>query len=482
MLKIVEIFKKYKDYIGSELDVKGWVKTFRSQKHVFFFAIYDGTTQMPLQVVADPKSLTNVLEVSRITTGSSLVIRGKLIESPTKGQLFELSASAINVQQIADHGYPLQKLGLPIDFIRTFPHLRHRTALMRAIFKIKSEIIQSIHKFFRNKYYTFVDLPILSTNACEGGCQPLQVTSLLTSDVIDGIPTVVKDGIKTSSIDYSKDFFDRPVYLTVSNQLHLECLAHGMGYVYTITPATRGEPSQSTKHLAHFQMLEYEGIFEKLSDNIDLSESLIKYCIQRTLVKCNDELEIISKWKKDEDKVDQVSKLKKLLETPFIRITHLEAIKLLKQAHLLTPFVDKPEYTGDLSGEHERWLVKNFGLPVVVMRYPKMVKAFYMPVSEKLEVDDEIIEYVECFDLLMDIGEVVGGSMRIWKESELLSRMHELHMDPKDLDWYLDLRRYGSTPHGGMGLGIERLVAAITGTLNVKDCISFPITVHHCEY
>lgn len=449
-MQVIEIFKECENLLDKEVKVKGWVKTFRPQKQTVFIHLSDGTTQQTLQIIASTDLISEL-----ITTGTSLYAKGTLVKSPAKGQLIELIAHEIKIYQICPTTFPFQKVGLPLDFIRTLPHLRHRTNIMRAVFKTKSVIMTAIHRCLTERHYCYIDIPVITTNACEGGCQPLQVTSLLMDSK-------------------REDFFGRPVYLTVSNQLHLECFAHGMGYVYTITPATRGEPSQSTKHLAHFNMLEYEGLFETLEENIDLSETLIKYCVSTVLTECQSELTLL------DQAVDGklLAKLTKIASQPFVRIEHRDAIKLLKKAHQSTPFDSEPQFGDDLSGEHERWLVKYFDHPVVVMRYPKAVKAFYMPVHHMVEE----IEYVDCFDLLMDIGETVGGSQRITDEKELVSRMTQFGIDPKQLDWYVDLRRYGTIPHGGCGLGIERLTAVITGMTNVKDCISFPLTVHHCVY
>lgn len=491
-MQIAEIFKNYSAFIDQEITVNGWVKTCRDQKQMIFIHLSDGTSQKTLQIVIHPGNVQNFDEVRNITTGTSLCAKGLLIKSPAKEQAVELSASMIKIYQICPGSFPFQKTGLPLDFMRTFPHLRHRSNIMRAVCKCRSVIEQSIHEFLMERNFCLVDLPILTTNACESGCQPLQVTSLLNDGKLSAIPRkiysqdeyiddkengellTVKHSIETEEIDFKKDFFDNPVYLTVSNQLHLECFALGLGYVYTMTPATRGEPSQTTKHLAHFQMLEYEFCFGTLDDNMNLAESLIKYCASKVMHQCKEELSVLD-FAADKK---LIPKLESIITKPFIRIEHRDAITLLKEAHTKTPFVDEPQFAGDLSGEQERYLVKHFGHPVIVMRYPKAVKAFYMPVHHTTEG----IEYVDCYDMLMDIGEVVGGSQRIWDEKELVDRMKENGMDPKHLDWYVDLRRYGSTPHGGMGLGVERLVATLTGMSNVKDCISFPISVHHCIY
>lgn len=484
-MQIIEIFKSYETLIDSEIEVSGWVKTCRDQKEMIFIHLSDGTTQKTLQVIIKPENIC--LDKYRgITTGTSLTIKGFVVKSPAKGQLFEISATEIKYCHICPHDFPFQKIGLSTEYMRNYPHLRHRSNAMRAVFAVKSLVMKSIHDYFSNKNFCYVDLPVLTTNACEGGCQPLQVTSLIDSGNITDIPVVsvettennIISSTQTSEIDFKKDFFGNKVYLTVSNQLHLECFAHGLGYVYTITPATRGEPSQSTKHLAYFNMLEAEFCFGDLSDNIDLAENCIKYCVNQVMTKYPEELAVLSMAS---DK-KLIEKLGKISTEPFVRIKHQDAITLLKENHSSEKFADVPEFTGDLSGEHERFLVRHFGKPVVVMQYPKNVKAFYMPVVSTAEHDGELVEYVDCFDLLMDIGEVVGGSQRISDETELTNRMTELGIDTKHLDWYVSLRRFGTVPHGGFGIGIERLVAVITGMTNVKDCISFPITVHHCTH
>nr|WBF70531.1 hypothetical protein [Megavirus caiporensis] len=472
-MQIINILEKYEDHLNQIIETNGWIKTCRKQKQMLFIHITDGTSQNTLQIIVSPEFINNLDELNNLTTGTSIKVIGKLIASPAKGQHVELMAYNIIIYQQCDLSFPLQKVGLSLDFQRTIPHLRHRTNIMRAIFTIKSKVLSSIHKFFEDKNYLYIDIPALTINACEGGCQPLQVTSLLNKGNIENIPVT----LDKSQIDYTQDFFNKPVYLTVSNQLHLECFAHGLGYVYTITPATRGEPSQSNKHLAHFSMLEVESCFGNLKDNINVAENCIKYCTTQILEKCKNELSVLSFSNKT-----LLSKLNNIVTQDFIRISHKDAVTLLRQKHEEKSFMEEPKYQNDLSGEHEKYLVQYFNNPVVVTHYPKNVKAFYMPVSHSETIDDKIIEYVDCFDLLMDIGETIGGSQRIWKEKELIDRMTELNIDQKHLKWYVDLRKYGSVPHGGFGLGMERLVAVLTGMANIKDCTSFPITINHCQY
>ncbi|AGC02177.1 asparaginyl t-RNA synthetase [Acanthamoeba polyphaga moumouvirus] len=472
-MQINKLLNSYEYYLDQVVGVNGWIKTCRQQGQVIFVHLSDGTSQTTLQIVISSEYTDNFNEVNNLTTGTSINVIGKLVKSPAAKQVVELLAQRVTIYQICDSSFPMQKVGLPLDFLRTLPHLRHRTNIMRAIFSIKSRIMLSIHDFFSTSNYIYVDIPALTTNACEGGCHPLQVTSLLDKGETNQIPVIPN----TTKINFTQDFFNKPVYLTVSNQLHLECFAHGLGYVYTITPATRGEPSQSTKHLAHFSMLEVESCFGDLKDNMDVAENFIKYCTSQVLKYCENELKVLEFSNKG-----LIKKLEKIVSDKFIRIAHRDAILLLQKIHENKPFQERPEFNDDLTGEHEKFLVKHFGNPVIVMRYPKQVKAFYMPVHHSINQENNSIEYVDCFDLLMDIGEVVGGSQRIWDYNELSSRMNELNIDKEHLKWYLDLRKYGSVPHGGFGLGIERLVAVLTGMINIKDCATFPITVHHCEY
>lgn len=490
-LHIAEIFRDHVPLLDTVVGVKGWVKTCRDQKNMIFIHLSDGTDQRTLQVIADPALVKDVAmrDLAAITTGTSLHVRGILVKSPAKGQAFELSAREVVIDQICPVTFPFQKTGLTMEFMRGYPHLRQRSNIMRAVFKLRSVVTMAIHEFLQRRDYIFLDIPVITTNACEGGCQPLQVTSLLVDGKASKIPTKtiprVTDPLTglvtvetiTDDIDFKKDFFCQPVYLTVSNQLHLEALMHGLGYVYTMTPASRGEPSQTTKHLAHFTMMEYEGIFDSLSENIDTIESLMKYCAQKVLTDCVEELRVLAFATPG-----LVEKLKKMVAEPFVRIQHRDAVRLLKKMHTETPFSEMPEFAGDLSGEMERALVRHFAQPVVVMCYPKAVKAFYMPVDHVVEEDGTKIEYVACYDLLTDIGETVGGSQRITDEAELVARMRAQGMDPSHLDWYVQLRRYGTISHGGCGLGVERFIAYLAGLASVQDACTYPITVKHCTY
>ena len=444
----------------SEFEVCGWVKTARSQKKRVFVELVDGSHQGHIQVLMNADSISNIEQCRGLTTGSSLRIKGALVKSPAAGQPFELVATEVEIYQIADGSFPFQKVdSLTLEYMRQFPQSRHRTATMHAVFAIKSQIMKSIHNYFSENEFFHIDLPILTTNACEGGCAPLQVTALTTTGKVTDIPVEsytrmiqtreideppTIETIKTDSIDFSKDFFGNEVFLTVSNQLHLETAAIGMGSVYTITPATRGEPSQSTRHLAYFNMLEWEFCFSDLNQNIGHAEGCIKRCANDVIQFCAPELEVLNEV--SEGKL--IAKINKISAEPFERISHRDAITLLLKHHVETPFVETPVYANDLAGEHERFLVKHFDKPVVVMRYPMNVKAFYMPVYHTLDAPDGsgAISYVDCYDLLMDIGETVGGSQRIWDEKELCDRMDAQSINKKHLQWYIDLRRHGSFP------------------------------------
>ena len=297
-LTLSDLFRLYGvDFgIGSNIEVTGWVRTCRDQKKDVFIALSDGSSQNTVQIIVSSDMFADLTPFAKLTTGSSISVKGTLVKSPAKEQDFELFAKYITIYQKCHPDYPLQKAGLPLDFLRQIPHLRQRSNLFRAIASTKSEVYHAIHEFFRARSYIYVDLPVITKNACESGCQPLQVTSLINDNRTGSLPAKMIDGQTSDKIDYSKDFFNTATYLTVSNQLHLESQQHGLGYVYTITPASRGEPSQSSKHLAHFNMLEWEALFKNLDENIDIAEGCIKMVIKHCLTNCKAEMLVFDKF------------------------------------------------------------------------------------------------------------------------------------------------------------------------------------------
>ncbi|NBX74984.1 MAG: asparagine--tRNA ligase [Proteobacteria bacterium] len=450
-----------------EVVVSGWILTARWQKKVIFIKLSDchRSKLNPLQVVCDKQIFGDSLD--HLSAGCSLLVKGKIVKSPGKGQEFELVASEIYVYgNVADPAsYPLAKADLPFESMRLLPHLECHTPEKASVYLIRSVLMESLEEFFKLNNYTKTDMPLITFSECEGGCQPMQATLLLTSGKMTDIPQ--KAG--SNDVDFSKDFFGSKSSLTVSAQMELETQLP-LGNVWTVTRAIRGEPSQTTKHLCEFTMIELEKAFSSSAqDIIQISESCIKYCIEQALKKCDPQLTFL------ENKLGKSIKsdLTKYLTEPFVRITHAQAVEMIQKNP--EKFLTVPTFSDDLSSEHEKYIVDHYQLPVVVCKYPKAVKAFYMPVvSETLE-ESHGVEHVDSFDILVPgTGELVGGSQRIDSESELMERINELGIDPKPLEFYINLRRTGSIPHGGMGMGFERLVKFVTGVDSVKDCVAFP--------
>lgn len=459
------------NYIDKTIVVCGWVLHRRVQKNLVFVKLTDSYKSkiLPLQIVftksVDPEYYE---KLTHLTAGCSLVIKGKIILSPAKGQKIEMQGIEFFIMgNVVDpSSYPLAKADLSVESFRSIPHLACHNQEKSTIYGVRSELMKATEKFFELEKYVKVEMPAITFSECEGGCQPMQATLLLTSGTIDKIPTI-KD--KTNIIDFSKDFFGSKASLTVSSQLELETQLP-LGNVWTVTRAFRGEPSQTSKHLCEFTMIELEKSFtSSANDIIEISEKYIKYCIQYVLDNCLIELNFLDEKLKNSN----VEKLKKYVSEPFIQITHKSAIDMLEKNKDLFTIV--PKYDEDLSSEHEKYLVDTYKMPVIVTRYPKKVKAFYMPVIKETDAESGGVEHVDCFDILVpDVGELVGGSQRIHIYEDLISRIEELGLDKKPLEQYIELRKNGSVTHGGMGLGFERLVKFITGVENVKDCVAYP--------
>lgn len=450
--------------------VCGWILTARWQKTLVFMKLTDSHKSKlnPVQVVCDKKQFGESLEY--LSAGSSLMVKGKIVNSPGKGQPFEILADEVYILGKVSNpsSYPLAKADLPIESLRTIPHLECHTPEKAAIYSIRSELMRALEEFFNKNDYTKVDMPLITFSECEGGCQPMQATLFLTSGKLSDVP--LKTGTTgTNDIDFSKDFFGSKSCLTVSAQMELETQLP-LGNVWTVTRAIRGEPSQTTKHLCEFSMIELEKAFSVSADDIiEISEKCIKFCIKHVLETCNAQLTFL------EQKLGKNVKqeLQIYLITPFVRITHAQAVEMI-QDHA-DRFTSVPTFADDLSSEHEKYIVDYYQLPVVVKKYPKAVKAFYMPVVQETLEESHGVEHVDSFDILVPgTGELVGGSQRIDNEADLVARIKELNLDQAPLDFYVELRRTGSVPHGGMGMGFERLVKFITGVDSVKDCVQFP--------
>ncbi len=448
--------------LGSDVLVKGWVRTRRGNKNIQFIALNDGSTINNIQVVVEAASFDENL-LKEISTGACIGVTGKLIESQGQGQNIEISASAIELYGKSDaESYPLQKKGHSMEFLRENAHLRFRTNTFGAVFRIRHAMAFAIHKYFNDKGFIYLHTPIITGSDCEGAGEMFHVTTM----DLKNMPHK-EDG----SVDYNNDFFGKETNLTVSGQLEGELGALSLGDIYTFGPTFRAENSNTPRHLAEFWMIEPEMAFYDLTDNMDLAEEFVKYLIRYALDNCVEDLEFLNTM------IDKalLERLKSVLENDFVRLTYTEAVSIL------TASGKKWEYQvgwgRDLQAEHERYLVEeHFKRPVILTDYPKEIKAFYMKQNDDGKT-------VRAMDILFPgIGEIIGGSQREEQYDKLLSRIKELKLQEKDFWWYLDTRKYGSAPHSGFGLGFERLILFVTGMSNIRDVIPFPRTPKNAEF
>ena len=455
-----ELLANPSEYVGKEVDVKGWVRTRRGNKNVQFIALNDGSTIKNLQIVVALDRFTDDELLKLVTTGSAIHAQGPLVESQGKGQTVELQADNLQVYGTADSTYPLQKKGHTMEFLREKAHLRPRTNTFGAVLRIRHALAFAVHDFFNSKGFNYFHTPLITASDCEGAGAQFQVTTLQ----LDELPRT-EDG----QVDYSKDFFGKMASLTVSGQLEGELGATALGCIYTFGPTFRAENSNTPRHLSEFWMIEPEMAFYEIEDNMDLAEEFIKYCIGYALEHCADDIQFLN------DMFDKglIERLKFVLHNDFVRLPYTEGIKILEASGRKFEF---PVYWGvDLASEHERFLVEeHFKKPVILTDYPKEIKAFYM----KLNDDGKTVRAMDV--LFPGIGEIIGGSQREEDYDKLKARMDELGL--KGMDWYLDTRRYGSVPHSGFGLGFERLVLFVTGMQNIRDVIPFPRYPGNCEY
>jgi len=453
-------------HVGKNCTIGGWIVTIRFSKKIIFIKMADSWQSRlePFQIIFDIIEGTTD-ELLKLTTGDSLYVTGKIVKSPKSAQPYELIGSSfVILGKVHDpSSYPMAKTDLSLEHFRAYPHLECFSTTKSAIYGIRSLLMKYSNIFFEKEGFTKVDMPLITFSECEGGCQPMQITSLLSSGKMADIMQI------SDQVDFTKDFFGVKASLTVSSQLELETQLP-LGKVWTVTRAIRGEPSMTTRHLCEFSMIEFEIPFiDSAKDIICLTEKYLQYIIVAIM---HDEWgsKALTFLEKKSGKNIKDSLLQ-YIEKPFAQITHYDAITLLRNVALNNEMTS-PEYYDDLSTEHERYLTDvHFKQPVIVTRYPKQIKAFYMPVID----NDGGIEHVDCFDILVPgVGELVGGSARINKVSELEERITELGLDIKPLQFYVDLRKYGSIPHGGMGLGVERLVKLITGVDTVRDTVPYP--------
>ncbi|MEC4983621.1 MAG: asparagine--tRNA ligase [Oscillatoria sp. PMC 1068.18] len=459
--RIAEILKNGQP--DESVTIQGWVRTKRELKNFAFMEVNDGSSMASLQVVLDPKLPNYEDLLKKINTGASVEVTGVLVASQGKGQRIEVQANNLKVYGESDpETYPLQKKRHSFEFLRTIGHLRSRTNTLSAVFRVRNAASNAIHQFFQKKGFLWIHTPLITASDCEGAGELFTVTSL----DLKKIPR-----LDSEEIDFQQDFFGRQAYLTVSGQLEAEVMAMSFKNVYTFGPTFRAENSNTSRHLAEFWMVEPEVAFCDLQGDMDLAEEFLKYIFQYVLENCAEDMEFFNQ------RIDKtvLATADNIINNDFERITYTEAIALLEKADRKFEF--PVEWGADLQSEHERYLAEElFKKPVIVRDYPKQIKAFYM----RLNDDDKTVAAMDV--LAPKIGEIIGGSQREERLDILTKRIQETEMSPEDLWWYLDLRRYGTVPHAGFGLGFERLVQFMTGMGNIRDVIPFPRSPLSAEF
>lgn len=450
---------------GQEVLAKGWVRTKRGNKEIVFVALNDGSTIKNIQIVIDKNADTETI-LPKITTGACIGVKGNLVESVGSGQAVEIHADEITLYGPCDPvRYPLQKKDTSLEYLRTVAHMRPRTNTFGAVLRLRSQMAYAIHEYFHKKGFVYLNTPLITASDCEGAGQMFQVTTLDLNNVPKN---------KKGTPDYGKDFFGKQASLTVSGQLEGELGATALGDIYTFGPTFRAENSNTPRHLAEFWMVEPEMAFYDITDNMDLAEDFIKHLVKYALDNCYDDIQFLN------DRYDNelIERLKSVISTEFVRLEYTEGIKILEEAVKNGVQFEYPVYWGvDLQSEHERYLVeKHFGKPVILTGYPKEIKAFYMKQNE----DGKTVRAMDV--LFPKIGEIIGGSEREADLEKLETRIDEIGMSHRTLEWYLDTRRFGSCPHSGFGLGFERLLLFVTGMANIRDVIPFPRTPKNCEF
>lgn len=458
---VKDLYRNTNEYIDKEVKVSGWVKTVRNSKNFGFIEVNDGSFFKNVQIVFEDK-LSNFAEICKLTISSSIIVKGKLVKTENAKQPFEVHAEEIEIYNLSDTDYPIQKKNTSFEFLRTQAHLRPRTNTFSAVFRVRSLLSFAIHKFFQEKGFVYVHTPIITGSDCEGAGEMFSVSAFDFNNIPNN---------ENKEVDFTKDFFGKNSHLTVSGQLEGETYAEAFRNIYTFGPTFRAENSNTVKHAAEFWMIEPEMCFATLTDYLDNAEEMIKYVVQYVLENAPEEIEFFDKF---------IAKgLKEKLETtinkPFGRITYTDAIKELEKNN--DKFEYKVEWGVDIQTEHERYLSeKIYERPVFVTDYPKDIKAFYM----KQNPDGKT---VAASDLLVPgIGELIGGSQREDNYDKLKTRIEELGLNLEDYWWYMDLRKYGSVEHAGYGLGFERLMMYVTGMQNIRDVIPFPRTPKNCEF
>lgn len=448
--------------IDREVCVTGWARTIRDQKQFGFMDLFDGSCFSPIQIVFEADTLPNYQEIARAGNGAAFVVQGRVVRALKGSRPIEIQAQSILVEGTCPSDYPLQPKRHSVEFLRSIPHLRPRTNLFQAVFRLRSEMAFAIHDFFHSHGFAYIHMPILTSNDCEGAGEMFHVTTLN----LEKLPLTTE-----GTVDYSRDFFAKPVSLTVSGQLHAETYAQALGKVYTFGPTFRAEHSNTPRHAAEFWMIEPEMAFSNLQDVMDLSRDMLQSVLRHLLQHCKEELKFFDSFVEK----GLLQRLEHVAYSDFVTITYTEAVDALQKSGQSFQF--PVSWGADLQSEHERYLTEVlYQKPVFVINYPKEIKSFYM----RLNDDGKTVAAVDC--LVPGIGEIIGGSQREERYDLLLERIRSLGMKEEEYRWYLDLRKYGTTHHAGFGLGFERLLMYVTGVSNIRDVLSFPRTTGSAEY
>ena len=460
-MEIKDLYRNKEEYIDKDVKVAGWIRTSRLSKNFGFIELNDGSFFKNMQIIVDEK-LENFKEIGKLPISSSILVEGKLVSTEGAKQPIEIHATKITVEGESDNSYPLQKKRHTVEYLRTIAHLRPRSNMFSAVFRVRSVAAYAVHKFFQERNFVYAHSPIITGSDCEGAGEMFRITTL----DLDNVPKT-----EEGKIDYSQDFFGKEANLTVSGQLNAEIMALAFRNVYTFGPTFRAENSYTGRHASEFWMIEPEIAFADLEDNMELAEDMVKYIINYVLEHCPEEMEFFNAF------VDKglLERLHNIVNSDFIRITYTKAVELLLESG--QKFEYPVEWGIDLQTEHERYITEQiFKAPVFVTDYPKEIKAFYMRLNEDGKT-------VRAMDLLVPgVGEIIGGSQREEREDVLLERIEEFGLNKEDYWWYLELRKFGTATHSGFGLGFERMIMYLTGVSNIRDVIPFPRTPKNCEF
>ena len=460
-IEIKDLYRNKEQYIDKDVKVAGWIRTSRLSKNFGFIELNDGSFFKNMQIVLDEK-LENFKEIGKLPISSSILVEGKLVATEGAKQPVEIHATKILVEGESDNSYPLQKKRHTVEYLRTIAHLRPRSNMFSAVFRVRSVAAYAVHKFFQERNFVYAHSPIITGSDCEGAGEMFRITTL----DLDNVPKT-----EEGKIDYSGDFFGKEANLTVSGQLNAEIMALAFRNVYTFGPTFRAENSYTGRHASEFWMIEPEIAFADLEDNMELAEDMVKYIINYVLENCPEEMEFFNAF------VDKglLERLHNIVSSDFVRITYTKAVELLLESG--QNFEYPVEWGIDLQTEHERYITEQiFKAPVFVTDYPKDIKAFYMRLNEDGKT-------VRAMDLLVPgVGEIIGGSQREEREDVLLERIEEFGLNKEDYWWYLELRKFGTATHSGFGLGFERMIMYLTGVSNIRDVIPFPRTPKNCEF